>query len=402
MLYKILEKYYYKNRDEYEEQYQLRFNCMSVEKLNFSINGYNAFYVNTNEVTQLIYEIMQANRQLDDICTELPGIALQQYKRNKLIDEINLTNEIEGVHSTKREISDILDNIKIKEKSLRFENLVKKYKKIMENEEIVLSGCEDIRKLYDEIVLQEVIAVNPENAPDGKYFRKNTVSVYSNRQEQVHSGLMPETAINAAMEKALAILNNPTGNKLIDIAIFHYLVGYIHPFYDGNGRINRFISSYMLSKELNNLISYGLSAVIKENRSRYDKFFIITNNKINRADLTPFIINFLEFIKTSLLHMNNKLREKEAKLEYYNAILQKTYQGKSKYGKILFFLLQNALFGFEGLKMADLQEISSLGYAVIKETLELNKLIIKTNQIGKRIFYTADLAVLDQFSDDIK
>ena len=402
MLYKNLEKYYYKSRDEYEEQYQWRFNCISVKKLDFSINGYQAFYVNTNEVTQLIYDIMQANRQLDDICTELPGIALQQYKRNKLIDEINLTNEIEGVHSTKREISDILDNIKSKEKSLRLENLVKKYKRIMENEEISLNNCEDIRKLYDEIVLQEIIAVNPENAPDGEYFRKNAVSVYNNRQEEVHSGLMPEAAINAAMEKALAILNNPTGNKLIDIAIFHYLVGYIHPFYDGNGRINRFISSYMLSKELNNLISYGLSAVIKENRSRYDKFFIITNDKINRADLTPFIINFLEFIKTSLLHMNNKLREKEAKLEYYDVILQKSYQGKSKYGKILFFLLQNALFGFEGLKMVDLQEISSLSYAVIKETLELNKNIIKTNQIGKRILYTADLTVLDQLTDDIK
>ena len=100
--------------------------------------------------------------------------------------------------------------------------------------------------------------------------------------------------------------------------------------------------------------------------------------------------------------MNNKLREKEAKLEYYDDILQKTYQGKSKYGKILFFLLQNALFGFEGLKMADLQEISSLGYAVIKETLELNKNIIKTKQIGKRIFYTADLAELDRLSDGIK
>ena len=183
MLYKNLEKYYYKSRDEYEEQYQWRFNCISVKKLDFSINGYQAFYVNTNEVTQLIYDIMQANRQLDDICTELPGIALQQYKRNKLIDEINLTNEIEGVHSTKREISDILDNIKSKEKSLRLENLVKKYKRIMENEEISLNNCEDIRKLYDEIVLQEIIAVNPENAPDGEYFRKNAVSVYNNRQE---------------------------------------------------------------------------------------------------------------------------------------------------------------------------------------------------------------------------
>ena len=268
MIYKNLEKFYYKSREEYETQYLLCFNNVSAEKLNFFINGYQAFYVNTNEITNLIYDIMQANRRLDNICARLPGIALTQYKRNKLIDEINITNEIEGVYSTKREISDILDDISIKDKSLRFVSLVKKYEKIMDAEEINLKSCEDVRKLYDEIVLQEVITANLNNVPDGKYFRKNSVSVWNNRQEQIHSGLMPEEAINDAMEKALGILNSETGNKLIDIAIFHYLLGFIHPFYDGNGRMNRFISSYMLSKELNNLISYGLSAVIKENKNK--------------------------------------------------------------------------------------------------------------------------------------
>lgn len=401
MIYKNLEKFYYKSREEYETQYLLCFNNVSAEKLNFFINGYQAFYVNTNEITNLIYDIMQANRRLDNICARLPGIALTQYKRNKLIDEINITNEIEGVYSTKREISDILDDISIKNKSLRFVSLVKKYEKIMDAEEINLKSCEDVRKLYDEIVLQEVITANLNNAPDGKYFRKNSVSVWNNRQEQIHSGLMPEEAINDAMEKALGILNSETGNKLIDIAIFHYLLGFIHPFYDGNGRMNRFISSYMLSKELNNLISYGLSAVIKENKNKYNRFFKITNDKINRADLTPFITNFLEFIKISLLHMNDKLMEKEEKLEYYKIILEKVYCGNEKYYDILFFLLQNALFGFEGLKMSDLRQIGSLGYSVIRKTLELNKEIIQINNVGKRSFYTVNLTKLDRQADYI-
>lgn len=401
MIYKNLEKFYYKSREEYETQYLLCFNNVSAEKLNFFINGYQAFYVNTNEITNLIYDIMQANRRLDNICARLPGIALTQYKRNKLIDEINITNEIEGVYSTKREISDILDDIGIKDKSLRFVSLVKKYEKIMDAEEINLKSCEDVRKLYDEIVLQEVITANLNNAPDGKYFRKNSVSVWNDRQEQIYSGLMPEEAINDAMEKALGILNSETGNKLIDIAIVHYLLGFIHPFYDGNGRMNRFISSYMLSKELNNLISYGLSAVIKENKNKYNRFFKITNDKINRADLTPFITNFLEFIKTSLLHMNDKLMEKEEKLEYYKIILEKVYCGNEKYYDILYFLLQNELFGFEGLKMSDLRQIGSLGYSVIRKTLELNKEIIQINNVGKRSFYSVNLTELDRQADYI-
>ncbi|MCM1368087.1 MAG: Fic family protein [Roseburia sp.] len=396
MKYKNLESFYYKNRAEYEMQYASRFNDMCAEKLDFFVDKFQAFYVNTNEITCLIYDIMQANRQLDDICAKLPGIALTQYKRNKLIDEINITNEIEGVYSTKREISDILDNIEVKDKTLRLVNLVKKYERIMQGEQIDLNSCEDIRKLYDEIVLDEVIAANPENAPDGMYFRTNIVSVWNNKQQQVHSGLMPEEAINSAMEKALRILNGDSGNRLINIAIFHYLLGYIHPFYDGNGRMNRFVSSYMLSKELNHLISYGLSVVIKENKNRYNKLFIITNNKINRADLTPFITCFLEFIKTSLLHMDTKLREKEEKLEYYEDILQNAYNGNPKYWNVVYFLLQNTLFGFEGMKMADLQSLLPFGYAAIRKTLELNTSIIKTTQVGKRILYTLDLDAVDK------
>lgn len=396
MEYKNLEKYFYKSRQEYEEKYSEYFDGLSAQKLDFDINGYQAFYVNTQEVTQLIYDIMQANRKLDGICHNLPGIAVSQYKRNRLIDEINITNEIEGVHSTKREISDILDNVSGQNKSLRFFNLVKKYERIMEGDEIDLSDCEAIRKLYDEIVLSEVVAECPTNKPDGTYFRKGNVSVWSDKQEQIHVGIMPEEAINVAMYKALAILNHDNGNKLINIAVFHYLLGYIHPFYDGNGRMNRFISSYMLSKELNNLISYGLSAVIKANKAKYNKLFDVTNNKINRGDLTPFILNFLEFIRISLSHMSNKLEEKGVRLDYYEAVLQKTYRGKAKYFNVIFYLLQNTLFGFEGFKMSDLKELLHFSYPIIKGILNENKNIVLCKQIGKRDFFSIDLQALDK------
>ena len=69
--------------------------------------------------------------------------------------------------------------------------------------------------------------------------------------------------------------------------------------------------------------------------------------------------------------------------------------GKPKYWALLYYLLQNALFGFEGLTMSDLQNLSSLGYTAIKKILELNGNLIKTNQVGKRIFYTVDLEELD-------
>ena len=80
---------------------------------------------------------------------------------------------------------------------------------------------------------------------------------------------------------------------MIRIAIFHYLFGYIHPFYDGNGRTSRFINSYLLSKKLQFLVSYKLSYTIKENMNSYYKSFKETNDEKNKGNLSFFVISFL-------------------------------------------------------------------------------------------------------------
>ncbi|WP_318259784.1 Fic family protein [Ruminococcus sp. YRD2003] len=67
-------------------------------------------------------------------------------------------------------------------------------------------------------------------------------------------GLAPESKIIDTMNKSLDVFNNNDIDIFMRIAVFHYLFGYIHPFYDGNGRTSRFISSYLLSRQLNPLI----------------------------------------------------------------------------------------------------------------------------------------------------
>lgn len=90
------------------------------------------------------------------------------------------------------------------------------------------------------------------------------------------------------MEKALQFLHTDSCDYLLRIAVFHYLFGYIHPFYDGNGRTSRFISSYLLSQKLNSSIGYRLSYTIKEHLPQYHEAFKICNHYNNKGDLTPF------------------------------------------------------------------------------------------------------------------
>lgn len=66
------------------------------------------------------------------------------------------------------------------------------------------------------------------------------------------------------LNKSLDFLTNENNvGPLVKIAVFHYLFGYAHPFYNGNGRTSRFISSYLLCNILNQSIALRISYTIK-------------------------------------------------------------------------------------------------------------------------------------------
>ncbi len=60
--------------------------------------------------------------------------------------------------------------------------------KLITKDSIALASCKDIRALYDEMFLDEVIAEDAHHAPDGKIFRKGSTSVYSGANKIIHTG----------------------------------------------------------------------------------------------------------------------------------------------------------------------------------------------------------------------
>lgn len=258
---------------------------------------------------QLTNRILKLDKELTLKTKHLPNIALTQYTKSCIIDEIKMTNDIEGVISTRKEISEIMNDISGKKKGNRLYGLVKKYELLME-EDIALNNCTDIRALHNDLVLNEVKSENVDHIPDGTIFRKDSVFIQNKSGKTIHAGLTPEIKIIETMTDCLQILNNEEYNKLISIAVFHYMFGYIHPFYDGNGRISRFISSYLLSRELNSLISYRLAYTIKKDISKYYKNFHIVNDGKNKGEITSFVDYFLSVLIESLEDLNKSLYER--------------------------------------------------------------------------------------------
>lgn len=273
-----LKKLFHIDREAYKSEYEKRFNDDDAVHLDIEISGNAAFLCQTKEMFGSIISIERTNTKIVNMCSVLPERALIQYRTRCLTDEIVLTNNIEGVQSTRKEINEILSDLSTKDRKKRFVGLVKKYATLSQNEEIPLRTGRDIRKIYDDIFYDEISATDPSNLPDGTVFRKNNVNVYSPTQKVIHTGVHPESEIISIMDKSLNFLANADCDILIRIAVFHYLFGYIHPFYDGNGRTDRFISSYLLSKELNSLIGYHISYTIKENINKYYNAFDTCNH----------------------------------------------------------------------------------------------------------------------------
>ena len=307
--YIVLSKLFYQNKDAYEQAYQQRFHSEYAVHLDFEVNRNPAFFVQTPEAYQMLTNILRMNTAVSNLCQALPGAAIHQFSRRCLIDEIVLTNSIEGVRSTRKEISDILDELGRKSKGKRFYGLVQKYNMLMTTEELPLDSCQDVREIYNELALAEVAQEEPENVPDGKLFRKGPVSIYSPSQKEIHKGLYPEERIIQAMEQALRFLTDDSCEILCRISVFHYLLEYIHPFYDGNGRLGRFICSYLLAQQLQPVTGYRISYTIKENIKDYYQAFTICNDPLNRGDLTPFLLMFLKIIEESVEKLMGSLQE---------------------------------------------------------------------------------------------
>lgn len=231
-----LKKLFHSNREEYQAEYERRFNDKDAVHLDILVSGNPAFFCQTIEMYQKLLSIEKTDKHIAQLCYTLPGAALNQFTQRCLIDEIVLTNNIEGVHSTRKEISSILSDLQKQNKRRRFVGLVKKYDTLMTLDNIPVNNSSDIRAIYDDIFYDEIQSTNPDSLPDGKIFRSNSVSVYSATGKEIHIGLMPESEIISVMNKALDFLNNSSINGILRIAVFHYLFGYIHPFYDGNGR----------------------------------------------------------------------------------------------------------------------------------------------------------------------
>ena len=107
-----------------------------------------------SQLAVLIEDVFQNTQKVERIRLKLPKIAEEQLFATNLVNELQSTNEIEGVQSTRKELNEVMKRVINKQyKNQRFEGLVKQYLSLMNNRKALkISKVNDSRNICDNLL----------------------------------------------------------------------------------------------------------------------------------------------------------------------------------------------------------------------------------------------------------
>lgn len=316
----------------------------STFNIGFSTPAGDLFLAVPRELSTLNQKVLRRERKVSTLMKSLPGIAGNEVLRSLVIEEVVMSNSIENIHSTRKQIEDALetfstDDVKFK----RFREFAKLYLDLILGEYTVPESPEDIRHIYDKVMDGERL----EYPLDGTLFRADEVIV-ADGLKQLHKGVLPESAIIQAMESMIDLVGSPEIPELYSALVSHYIFEYVHPFYDGNGRTGRYLLAMYLEAPLSKPTALSLSHVIAENKSQYYRAFQNVEDPLNHGEITFFVIAMHELILEAQDMLIARLEGNIATLDDISAKMTEL-ESSNAFSKrelgILYALLQQRAFG---------------------------------------------------------
>lgn len=340
-----------------------------------------------HELSVLSEQVLRKERIVQSLQAAIPPIARGALVRSLVIDEVVGTNDLEGIRSTRKQINELLESASAAEHvgQKRFRELAKLYLGLSGGNAVPPQSPEDIRAIYDQVMAGEDLG---KNAPDGRLFRRSGVEVIGKSGDPIHEGAKTEAEIVAGLGSLLAFASSPDVPQLYSAIASHFMFEYIHPFYDGNGRTGRYLLALYLSEPLSELTSLSLSREIAENRSPYYKAFQDAEAPMNHGELTPFVIQMLEYVSSAQDRLIADLGEKSQRLGECHDLLGRAGSDLAlteRESELLYLLVQHDLFAaFPSIQLEEATTYMRMGRQSTRK--HLGSLVEKglVNQVGGR------------------
>ena len=233
------------------------------------------------------------------------------YLSSSLMEEAIYSSKMEGASTTRVVAKEMLRKKKTPQNKAQ-QMIVNNYNTIQyivehKNDPLTEEGLLYIHRLMTEKTL--------DNPDDAGRFRTNDKVVVADMAEGDIVYTPPSyKEIPEFVETLCDFFNNDSPNTfihpIIKGIIVHFMLAYMHPFVDGNGRTSRALFYWYMLKENYKLTEYmSISRVIAKSKSSYEKAFRYTENDGN--DMGYFVAYNLKALETSFQQLREYIHRKQ-------------------------------------------------------------------------------------------
>lgn len=325
----IQDEYLYWDKVKYKSKDINPVDLWNAVKLHRKINSnavtfgqYRFFYVVTDYLQRALHQFdMHIGGTLGSNI-EIAESDKTKYILSSIMEEAISSSQMEGANTTRKKAKEMIQKEqkpKNKSEQMIMNNFIT-MKHIVQhkNEDITPEKILYIHKLMSNKTLDEI-------EDEGRFRDNNEVHVVNH----INSKIVHTPPTNDELEKLINDLcfffNNDSKDfihPIIKGCIIHFMVGWIHPFTDGNGRTARALFYWYMLKKGYWLTEYlSISRIIKDTKNQYEKAYLYSENDEN--DLSYFIT----------YHVKTMEKAFDALKEYINRKQKEVFQA-AKFMKI--------------------------------------------------------------------
>lgn len=231
---------------------------------------------------------------------------------SSLIEEAISSSQMEGANTTRKKAKEMIQQEKKpknkSEQMIMNNYITMKYISQHQKEDISPENILFIHKLISNNTLDDVI-------DEGRFRDNNDIHVVNYSNSEIVYTPPSKDELNALLNDLCDFFNKDNEtfiHPIIKGCIIHFMISWIHPFTDGNGRTARTIFYWYMLKKGYWLTEYlSISRIIKDTKSQYENAFLYSEADEN--DLGYFItyhIKTMEKAYTALkLYISRKQQE---------------------------------------------------------------------------------------------
>jgi Fic family protein len=186
---------------------------------------------------------------------------------------------------------------------------------------------------------------NPDDA--GRLRLRDDIRVLNNRDGTVLHEPPLASSLPERLERLCAFANGGEDDKpfvhpVVRAILLHFMMGYDHPFVDGNGRTARALFYWGMARQGYGLMEYlSISRIIKQAPKQYSLAYL--HAETDGSDTTYFLIHQLKVIRQAITVLHGYLARKSAEQRDTARLLQTSPVLKGKLNHRQITLLTHAL-----------------------------------------------------------